>query len=487
MMRMLKGLASALLGCVALAGTIAATAGADPVVFAAGDIACDPTDSAFNGGAGTAAACRQLDTSNLTAGATAVLALGDLQYNNGSLSNFQRSYNASWGRFKASTIPVIGNHEGITATGGAGFCAYFGAAAHCNSGGRQGNAVFYSVDVGTWHVVVLNSNCTAAGGCGVRSAQYQWLASDLASHPRACTLAAWHHPRWSTGHDGSNAFMQPIWKLLYDNGADLVLAGHSHDYERFAPIDGSGVVNQADGMRSFVVGTGGAHFTGLGASVAPGSELRNNNSFGVLRLDLHATSYDWNFLPVSGMTLSDSGHQNCRGGGAGWTGGGGGRTLGPFRASADAAVKQASPTANFGTSTSLNADRGTGARAESYARFNVSGVAGRPVTSAKLRLYVNGNGATAGPGIYGCIAAAACAAWSESGITWATRPARAPTATATTGAITAPTWVEWEVTPLISGDGTYTLVVGPTPTTDGVGFRSDEATTNKPELVVTVG
>jgi hypothetical protein len=110
--------------------------------------------------------------------------------------------------------------------------------------------------------------------------------------------------------------MQPIWKLLYDNGADLVLAGHSHDYERFAPIDGSGVVNPADGMRSFVVGTGGAHFTGLGRTAAPGSELRSNKSFGVLRLDLHATSYDWHFLPVSGMTLSDSGSQSCRGGGA---------------------------------------------------------------------------------------------------------------------------------------------------------------------------
>jgi hypothetical protein len=190
------------------------------------------------------------------------------------------------------------------------------------------------------------------------------------------------------------------------------------------------------------------------------------------------------------MTLSDSGSQNCRG--AGGPGAPpppppGATTLGPFRASADASVKEASSTTNFGTSTSLNADTGTGAAAESYARFTVSGVAGRPVTSAKLRLYVNSNGTNAGPGVYGCIDPAACAAWSETGITWATRPARAATPTATTGAITAPAWVEWDVTPNISGDGTYTFVVGQTPTTDGVSFRSDEASSNKPELVVTVG
>jgi chitodextrinase len=147
----------------------------------------------------------------------------------------------------------------------------------------------------------------------VGSPQYQWLQKDLAANPRACTLAAWHHPRWSTGADGSNAFMQPIWQLLWANGADLALAGHSHDYERFAPIDAAGTVNPSDGIRSFVVGTGGAYFTGIGGVPAPGSEVRQNTSFGVLRLVLHPTSYDWNFVPASGSTFTDAGSQFCRG------------------------------------------------------------------------------------------------------------------------------------------------------------------------------
>ena len=159
---------------------------------------------------------------------------------------------------------------------------------------------------------MVNSNCAAAGGCDVGSPQYQWLADDLRANPRTCTLAAWHHPRWSSGHDGNNVFMQPIWNLFYDNGGDLVLSGHSHDYERFAPIDGSGSVNVSDGMRSFVVGTGGAFFTGIGTAVA-GSQVRQNTTFGVLRLTLHPSSYDWRFLPEAGRTFADSGTQDCRG------------------------------------------------------------------------------------------------------------------------------------------------------------------------------
>jgi hypothetical protein len=300
--------------CIAVALAPASAPAADPVVFAAGDIACDPGDTDFNGGEGTPTACRQKATADLLGAGTfdAVLALGDLQYNSGTLSSFQRSYDLSWGRVKALTRPVIGNHEGTTATGGSGYCTYFGAAAHCNSGGRQGGAAFYSFDLGAWHVVVLNSNCAAAGGCDAGSAQYEWLAADLAAHPRDCTLAAWHHPRWSSGHDGSNAFMDPIWRLFHERGGDLVLSGHSHDYERFAPIDAAGAVDRTDGIRSFVVGTGGAHFTGIGGTPAPGSEVRQNTSYGVLRLDLRATSYDWRFVPVAGATFADSGRQSCR-------------------------------------------------------------------------------------------------------------------------------------------------------------------------------
>jgi hypothetical protein len=311
----LKRLAALLVTCGALALIAAPTASAqDPVVFAAGDIACDPADPAFNGGNGTATACRQKATAALlTAPFAAVIAVGDVQYDSATLSNFQQSYDPSWGRVKAQTVPVIGNHEGTTRTSGGGFCEYFGAAAHCNPSGQQGSAAYYSTDIGAWHVVVLNSNCAAAGGCGPGSSQYRWLAADLAANPRPCTLAAWHHPRWSSGHDGSAAYMGAIWQLFHANGGDLVLSGHSHDYERFAPMGPTGAIDPADGMRSFVVGTGGVNFTGLGNSGVRGSEVRQNSTFGVLRLVLRPTGYDWAFVPVAGRTFRDSGSQSCRG------------------------------------------------------------------------------------------------------------------------------------------------------------------------------
>ena len=573
--RRLRALALALVLMAAAPAAAHAT-----VIAAAGDIACDPTDASFNNGLGTATACRQKWTSDLLlSGVDDVLTLGDNQYNSATYSNFLASYDLSWGRVFAKTFPGIGNHEGTTSTSGVGYCKYFGAKAHCNSSGNEGGAAFYSTDIGGWHVVALNSNCAAAGGCDVGSPQYAWLQNDLAAHPATCTLAFWHHPRFSTGHDGSNTFMQPIWKLLYDNGGDLVLSGHSHDYERFAPIDGNGNVNPTDGMREFVVGTGGAFFTGFGTTLAPGSEVRNNKTFGVLKLTLRASGYDWRFVPESG-SFTDSGSQNCRGatvppdtqpptapaglsasaasssqvdlswtassddlGIAGyeiWRGpqggtlariatttgtgttysdttvtggqsydyqvvakdaagnpsppsntapvtvpaGGGGQTL-TFTPVADATVKQASPTTNFATS-SLGSDSGTGVAIESYLRFNVTGVGAATIKSAKLRLFVPSDGTSDGPGIYGCTALQ-CGSWTETGLTWNTRPARALTATADVAAIPAGTRPEWDVTPLIAGDGNVTLVVGPTPTTDGAFFSSREATTiaNRPQLVIT--
>jgi Calcineurin-like phosphoesterase len=308
--------------CVVL-GVGPANVASAAVVYAVGDIACDPDDADFNNGLGSTTRCRQKYTADIinneiSAGRApdSIIVLGDLQYNAGSLSNFNASYALSWGQtaLKSRTRPVIGNHEGTSATSGAGYCSYFGAAAHCNSSGRQGNAAYYSFDVGDWHVVVINSNCTAAGGCAAGTPQYQWLASDLdANAGRACTMAVWHHPRWSSGHDGSNAFMQPIWQLFHAKGGDLVLSGHSHNYERFAPIDGSGAVNNSTGMRSFVVGTGGAFFTGLSSTRAPGSQVRQNTSFGVLKLTLNPTSYAWEWVTAAGSpAFSDSGAQTCR-------------------------------------------------------------------------------------------------------------------------------------------------------------------------------
>jgi acid phosphatase type 7 len=243
-------------------------------------------------------------TSNLlTSGPlAAVLTLGDNQYEDNAYSKYQVSYHPSWGRVKSLIRPGIGNHEYLTASA-AGYFQYFGAAAGDPSKG------YYSFDVGSWHLIALNSNCSQVGGCGSGSPQEQWLRADLAAHSNACTLAYWHHPRWSSGQHGSNTSYNAFWQDLYAAHADVVLNGHDHDYERFAPQapDGSGNVN---GLREFVVGTGGKNHYGF-TTVQPNSEVRNSDTYGVLKLTLHPTSYDWRFIPVAGRSFADSGTTSC--------------------------------------------------------------------------------------------------------------------------------------------------------------------------------
>ena len=287
-----------------------AAAAQDPVIAAAGDVACDPADAGYNGGAGTADRCRQRATSDLLVGAglAAVLPLGDIQYNSASLSNIMAVYDPTWGRVKSISRPIIGNHE----SSGTGYFDYFnGVGVADGPAGPRGKG-WYSFDVGTWHLVALNSNC-ARVGCTAGSEQETWLRADLAAHPTSCTLAYWHHPRYSSGHDGDNTFMQPLWEALDDAGAEIVLSGHSHDYERVAPVDRNGTVNQANGIRQFVVGTGGAFFTGGLGSRIPQSEVAQGDTFGVLFLTLHPTSYDWRFVPEAGKTFADSGSGACHG------------------------------------------------------------------------------------------------------------------------------------------------------------------------------
>ena len=167
--------------------------------------------------------------------------------------------------------------------------------------------------------MALNSNCSRPSdtsdvvGCGVGSEQEQWLRADLAAHRTSCTLAYWHHPRYSSGHDGNSTFTQPLWEALDDAGAEIVLSGHSHDYERFAPLDRNGNLDEANGMRQFVVGTGGAFFTGGLGSREPHSLIAQNDTFGVLKLTLHPTSYEWQFVPEAGKTWTDTGAGLCRG------------------------------------------------------------------------------------------------------------------------------------------------------------------------------
>ena len=288
-------------------GTAEATA--DPVIAAAGDIACDPADPGYNGGAGTSTRCQQRATSDLLVGAglAAVLPLGDIQYDSPTASSIAAVYNPTWGRVKSISRPVLGNHDGA---GGAYFDYFNGAGAADGPAGPRGRG-YYSYDVGSWHLVALNSNCTRVS-CGAGSIQERWLRADLAAHPAACTLAYWHHPRYSSGHDGSHVTLHPLWRALSDAGVELLLTGHSHNYERFAPRDGDGKTS-AVGIREFVVGTGGAFMTGLSSQRMPGSEAAQNHTFGVLKLTLHSLSYDWQFVPIAGKSWQDSGSEQCHG------------------------------------------------------------------------------------------------------------------------------------------------------------------------------
>jgi acid phosphatase type 7 len=284
---------------------------ADQLAMAAGDIACDPGDAEFNGGQGTATACRQLHTSNLLQDGApdAVLPLGDLQYGGATLDQFTASYDPSWGRFKDKTHPAAGNHEYGT-SGAAGYFDYFNGPGKADGPAGKRTRGYYSHDVGAWHLVALNSECSKVGGCEPGSAQERWLRQDLQSHPRACTLAYWHHPRFSSGNHGNRESTHGLWQALWEAGAEIVLSGHSHDYERFAPQNPSALHDPAHGIREFVVGTGGRDLKPF-ETLQPNSEVRNAVTFGVLALTLRPGSYQWQFLPAAGGSLTDSGSGTC--------------------------------------------------------------------------------------------------------------------------------------------------------------------------------
>lgn len=282
-------------------------AGLDPVIAAAGDIACDPADPSFNGGLGTPGFCRQRLTSDLLlrSDLAAVLAVGDLQYQNGTLPAFQASFHPSWGRVKPLIRPVPGNHEYQT-PGAVGYYDYFGAAAGARDKG------YYSYDVGDWHVVALNSECaTIAGGCGPNSTQLQWLRADLAAHPKACTLAYFHGPLFTSGRYGDESpDLREFWDALYAANADLVLSGHEHFYERFAPQNPSGGADPVRGIRQLTVGVGGRSRHSF-VTVAPNSEYRTNNVLGVAQVTLGERGYGWRLLRAPTGGVSDSGAGAC--------------------------------------------------------------------------------------------------------------------------------------------------------------------------------
>ncbi len=264
----------------------------DPILVGAGDIAgCSST--------------KDSETAELLEGISGtVFTTGDNAYERGTSTEFAECYAPTWGSHKSRTRPSPGNHDYYTPSAREYF-EYFGTVAGDPSRG------YYSYDLGQWHVVSLNSMCEEVGGCERTSPTLRWLKNDLDAHRRACTVAYWHHPLFSSGYHGNEAKMRPTYRLLYRKNADVVINGHDHDYERFAPQNPNGVRDRARGIREFVVGTGGTSLRAF-AEIKANSQVRNANTHGVLKLTLNPTGYDWNFVPVAGKSFTDRGSDSCR-------------------------------------------------------------------------------------------------------------------------------------------------------------------------------
>jgi hypothetical protein len=265
------------------------------VVVAAGDIA----NCHAQGDEATAELVEGIDAST-------VLALGDEAYPKGSAANFGGCYGPSWGRFEGRTKPVPGNHEYFT-SGAKPYYDYFGKAAGDPDEG------YYSYDLGSWHMVALNSNCGEGGvRCGPGSSQVQWLKRDLAANEgKACTLAYFHHPLFTSGeYRPGIPQMEPFWEALYSASADVVLNAHDHNYQRFAPQDPEGRADPERGIREFVVGTGGKSHYPISDPIA-NTEAHDDDTYGVLKLTLRPKGYGWRFLPAGGGEFTDTGEERC--------------------------------------------------------------------------------------------------------------------------------------------------------------------------------
>jgi acid phosphatase type 7 len=261
------------------------TTGSDPVIAAAGDACGDPTSCAP-----TANVIDQINPS-------ALLTLGDNAYEDGTLSQYQTNYAPNWGRNNAKVFPAPGNHDFHTANA-QGYRDYFGSRAP---------GLYYSFDLGAWHLISLASTAGVSPAAG--GAEETWLKSDLAAHANQCVLAYWHEPRWSQGSvHGNDADLSAIWNDLYAAHADVVLNGHDHNYQRFGLLNPSGAADP-NGIREFVVGTGGwGHYTFTSSSPIP--QVENDTDYGVLKMTLHSGSYDWTFVSAGG-TFTDAGTDSC--------------------------------------------------------------------------------------------------------------------------------------------------------------------------------
>lgn len=451
---------------------LAAAVGADdPVVLAVGDLTCgtgSPASLPCNDEA-VAAVVSQVNPATL-------LLLGDIQYENATLSDFNTYYHPSWGSFKPITYPAPGNHEYQT-TGAKGYFDYFnGVGVQSGQAGDRSRG-YYSYNLGTWHLIALNSTCAQIGGCGAGSPQEQWLRADLAANPNACTVAYWHHPRFSSGGHGNNSSMQAIWQALYDNAADLVLAGHDHVFERFAPQTAAGGMDNASGVGSFVVGTGGREKDGF-STIRANSQLRSRTSFGALKLTLHPDSYDWEFVPIAGDPLVDSGTAACRTAQQPPPPPPTQTTLTILSSADTYSFKDKSGT-NYGKATALLVDGSPAAR--TYLKFAVSGVGSKTVVSAKLRVYAFDPSDTGGR-----LHRGPSTSWGETSLTWSNAPSYNSTVLGTIGTVVANNWYELDVKSEINADGTVSFVLEST-STNGADFRSREAgSSTEPRLVIVV-
>ena len=272
------------------------------------------TETAILVGAGDIASCKDPEGARATAALIdkipgTVFAAGDLAYERGSAAEFRDCYGPTWGRFKDRTRPTLGNHEYGLPGPATAYFQYWGPQA-----GPAGKG-YYSYDLSAWHIVALNTNCgaTGVGGCGPGSPQETWLREDLAAHPNACILAYGHHALFSSGVLRSHAVhpeLKQLWQDLYAAHADLILAGHEHSYERFAPQDPEGHADSDRGIREIVVGTGGRSHDLLGFPL-PNSEVRNWTAYGVIKLTLGPGKYTWEFIPADGASFRDSGSGAC--------------------------------------------------------------------------------------------------------------------------------------------------------------------------------
>jgi hypothetical protein len=269
-----------------------------------GDISC--------GQDSTGAACRQGDVAALIGrlDPTAILTLGDTQYEKGTLPEFAAFFDRAFGALKGRIKPVVGNHEYLTKSA-SGYFDYFNGIGQYTGPAGDRDKGYYTYQLGSWRLYALNSNCAQAGGCGVGSPQERWLRADLATHPSSCSLMYMHHPLWSSDRrEFELTELLPLYQAFYEAGGELSLVGHSHYYERFAPQTPSGQLDAARGIREIIVGTGGRNVYGFGP-IRDNSEVRDGKTFGALRLTLNATSYDWAFVPIDGQSFSDAGSQPC--------------------------------------------------------------------------------------------------------------------------------------------------------------------------------